>query len=105
MSEFFWPVIIASVIAFGLKFAGFLVPRSILEHNLFKKIIPVLPIGMLSGLIAVQVLAVKQEIVFDGRLIGVAVGVIALLLRAPFIVVVVLAAAVTALGRSQGFWI
>jgi hypothetical protein len=60
---------------------------------------------MLSGLIAVQVLATKQEIVFDGRLIGVAVGIIALIFRAPFIVVVVLAAIVTAAGRAQGFWV
>ncbi len=105
MSEFFWPVIIGSFIAFALKFAGFLVPKSILEHDLFKKIIPILPIGMLSGLIAVQVLADKQNIVFDGRIIGVAVGIVALLFRAPFIVVVILAAAVTAIGRANGFWI
>jgi len=105
MSEFFWPVLLASLIAFALKFAGFLVPKIILEHDLFKKIIPILPIGMLSGLIAVQVLADKQNIVFDGRLVGVAVGVIALLFRAPFIVVVVLAALVTAIGRAKGFWI
>jgi hypothetical protein len=105
MTEFFWPVIIASLIAFALKFAGFLVPRAILEHDLFKKIIPILPIGMLSGLIAVQVLAEKQTIVFDGRLIGVAVGIVALIMRAPFIVVVVLAAFVTALGRAKGLWI
>lgn len=105
MTQFFWPVIIASVIAFALKFAGFLVPRAILDRDLFKRIIPILPIGMLSGLIAVQVLATKQEIVFDGRLIGVAVGIVALIFRAPFIVVVVLAAIVTAAGRAQGFWV
>lgn len=105
MSEYFWPVLIGSLIAFGLKFAGFLVPRSILENDLFKKIIPILPIGMLSGLIAVQVLATKQEIVLDGRLIGFGVGIIALLFRAPFIVVVLLAATVTALGRAKGFWV
>ena len=105
MSEFFWPVIVASLIAFGLKFAGFLVPKAILENKLFKKIIPVLPIGMLSGLIAVQVLAEKQNIVFDGRLVGVAVGIVALIFRAPFIVVVILAALVTAVGRANGLWI
>jgi hypothetical protein len=105
MSEFFWPVIVASLIAFGLKFAGFLVPKAILENDLFKKIIPVLPIGMLSGLIAVQVLAEKQSIVFDGRLVGVAVGIVALIFRAPFIVVVILAALVTAVGRANGLWI
>lgn len=104
MSEFFWPVIVASLIAFGLKYAGFLVPKAILENDLFRKIIPVLPIGMLSGLIAVQVLAVKQNIVFDGRLVGVGVGIIALIFRAPFIVVVLLAAFVTALGRANGLW-
>ena len=105
MTEFFWPVIIASLIAFALKFAGFLVPKAILENDLFRKIIPILPIGMLSGLIAVQVFASKQEIVFDGRIAGILVGMIALVFRAPFIVVVVLAATVTAIGRAKGFWI
>lgn len=104
MTEFFWPVVTASLIAFVLKFAGFLVPRAILEHDLFKKIIPFLPVGMLSGLIAVQVLAVKQTIVFDGRIAGIVAGTIALIFRAPFIVVVVVAAAVTAIGRAKGYW-
>lgn len=105
MTEFFWPVVIASLIAFILKFAGFLVPKAILEHDLFKKIIPFLPVGMLSGLIAVQVLAVKQTIVFDGRIAGIVAGIIALMIRAPFIVVVIVAAAVTAIGRAKGYWI
>lgn len=105
MTQYFWPVVIASFIAFALKFAGFLVPKAILEHDLFKKIIPVLPIGMLAGLISVQVLAVKQELVFDGRIAGIVAGMIALALRAPFIVVVVLAALVTAVGRASGIWI
>lgn len=105
ITQFFWPVVIASLIAFALKFAGFLVPNAILENDLFKKIIPVLPIGMLSGLIAVQVLAVKQTIVFDGRIAGILVGILALVLRAPFIVVVILAAVVTAIGRANGIWI
>ena len=105
MTEFFWPVVIASLIAFAFKFAGFLVPRAILEHDLFKKIIPLLPVGMLSGLIAVQVFAVKQNIVFDGRIAGIVAGIIALIFRAPFIVVVIVAAAVTAIGRAKGYWI
>ena len=60
---------------------------------------------MLSGLIAVQVFAVKQNIVFDGRIAGIVAGIIALIFRAPFIVVVIVAAAVTAIGRAKGYWI
>lgn len=105
MTQFFWPVLIASLIAFGLKFAGFLVPKAILEHDIFKRIMPILPIGMLAGLIAVQVFAVKQSIVLDGRIAGILVGIIALSLRAPFILVVFVAAAVTAIGRANGIWI
>lgn len=105
MTQFFWPVLIASLIAFGLKFAGFLVPKAILEHDIFKRIMPTLPIGMLAGLIAVQVFAVKQSIVLDGRIAGIVVGIIALTLRAPFILVVFVAAAVTAIGRANGIWI
>jgi branched-subunit amino acid transport protein len=58
--------------------------------------------AVLAALVATGVLALGQRLVLDARLIGVGVAVIALLFRAPILVVVVLAAAATALARLGG---
>jgi branched chain amino acid efflux pump len=59
--------------------------------------------AVLAALVATGVLASDQRLVLDARLIGVGAAVIALLLRAPLLAVVVVAAAVTALVRLGGF--
>ena len=54
---------------------------------------------MLSALVIVQTFSQGQSIVFDARVLGLMIAFILLLLRAPFIVVVVAAALVSALYR------
>jgi branched-subunit amino acid transport protein len=55
------------------------------------------PVALLTALIAVQALAHGRGLELNGpRLAGLAAAVVALLLRAPFLVVLVVAAAVTA---------
>jgi hypothetical protein len=49
--------------------------------------------------VVTQTLAVGDSLVIDARLVGVAVAAVALFFRAPLLVVVVLAAASTALLR------
>ena len=56
-----------------------------------------LPAALLAALVAVQAATSGQELVLDGRLVGLAVAALALALRAPFIVVLVLAGAAGAL--------
>jgi hypothetical protein len=55
--------------------------------------------ALLAALVVVQTFAVGDGLVVDERLVGVATAAVALWLRAPFLVVVVIAAAVTALLR------
>lgn len=81
------------------KIAGLSVPAAVLEHPLVERVADLLPVALLSALIAVQVLGSGQSLEVDARLLGLAVAVVALLLRAPFIVVVFLAAATAALVR------
>jgi hypothetical protein len=57
---------------------------------------------MLSALVAVQTFGDGQSLVIDARVAGVAVAVVALLLRAPFLVVVLAAAISAALLRALG---
>lgn len=92
-------VIASSVIAFGLKYSGNIVPARYLEQPKIKSITALVPIVMLSALVVVQTFSVGQQIVIDARLAGLIFAVILLLIRAPFIVVVFGAAAMAALLR------
>jgi hypothetical protein len=63
-------------------------------------VVELLAPALLAALIATQVLAAKRELVIDERLIGLGVAAVALALRAPILLTVVLAAASTALARA-----
>jgi branched-subunit amino acid transport protein len=58
--------------------------------------------ALLAALVATAVLARDGRLVVDARLAGLAVAGVAIALRAPILVVVVAAAAVTALVRALG---
>ncbi len=95
-----WAAIVAAGVGcYLLKLAGLSVPPRVLEHPLVERIADLLPVALLAALIAVQVLATGTTLVVDARLVGLVVALVALLLRAPFIVVVFLAAASAALVR------
>lgn len=97
-------VLMAAVIAFGLKLAGYLVPASILDDPRVQRVTAALPIALLAALIATQTLTrTDGSLTVDARLAAVGVAVVALVLRAPFIVVVVLGAGTAALLRHLGW--
>jgi branched-subunit amino acid transport protein len=96
-----WTAIIAtSVIAFMLKYLGQAVPAAWLENARIQKFALYLPTALLAALVAVQSLGSEKNIVFDARSIGVLVAAVALFLKAPFPVVVLLAA-LTSAGIHQ----
>ena len=92
MSSFWIATIGTSVIAFLLKFAGHSVPERWLSHPKIQRINILIPIALLSALVAVQSFTTKTALVIDQRLVGLVVATIALLLKAPFPVVVISAA-------------
>jgi len=55
--------------------------------------------SLFAALIVTQAVGGDEEIVIDTRLVGVGAGLVAILLRAPLIVVIVVAAVATALAR------
>lgn len=95
-------VLLGALACWLLKFGGMSVPPSILERPLIQRIADLIPIALLSALIAVQVFSIGDEVVVDARALGLGFAVIALLCRAPFLVVVFGAAAVAALARLVG---
>jgi branched-subunit amino acid transport protein len=56
--------------------------------------------SLLAALVVTQAVGGMEEIVLDLRLVGVGAGLVAILLRAPLIVVIVVAALATALVRA-----
>jgi branched-subunit amino acid transport protein len=96
MSALWIGIIATSVIAFLLKYLGHSVPERWLSHPRVLKINSMIPIALLSALVGVQTFTNEKTLVIDQRLAGMAVAVIALILRAPFAVVVISAAATSA---------
>ncbi len=97
MNKFWIATIGTSVLAFLIKYSGTLIPSQVLESQAVRRINALLPIAMLSALVAVQAFANKKELGIDHRAAGVAAAAIALKLKAPFPVVVGIAALVSAL--------
>ena len=92
MNAMWWGVIGTSAAAFALKYLGHSIPHRYLEHPKVQRTNLLIPITLLSALVAVQTFTEKSKLVLDHRAVGIVVAAIALKLRAPFPVVVILAA-------------
>lgn len=95
-------IIVASLIAFATKYVGYLVPESWLERRRVMGALSATTIGLLAALVAINSVTRGSELVADSRLLAVIVAVIAMKLRVPFLIVVVLGALAVALGRLAG---
>ncbi len=82
-----------------LKLLGLSVPDRVLQHPVVARVADLIPVALLAALIAVQVFADGSRLTVDARLAGLAVAVVALLLRAPFLAVVTVAALTATLLR------
>jgi uncharacterized membrane protein len=95
-----WTAILgAAAGCYLLKLAGLSVPRRVLDHPRVERVAARVPVALLTALIATSTLADGHALVLDERAAGVAVAGVALVLRAPFLVVVATATAATALLR------
>jgi branched-subunit amino acid transport protein len=92
-------VLVTAVGCYLLKLAGLSVPPRILERPLVERVADLIPVALLSALVAVQVFASGHSLVLDARAVGLGAAVVLLLVRAPFLVVVFGAALVAALVR------
>ena len=85
--------------AYLFKVTGLVVIGSRTAGTAIQRVNALLPAALLGGVVAVQTFAEGDVLVLDARAAGVAVGGIAAVARAPFVVVIVLAAVTTALLR------
>jgi hypothetical protein len=92
MNAYWIATIGTSVIAFLLKYSGHSVPEKWLSHPRIQRVNTLIPIALLSALVAVQSFSEKSALMIDQRLVGLCVAILALMLKAPFPVVVLSAA-------------
>jgi branched-subunit amino acid transport protein AzlD len=98
-----WIAIAATAVGcYLVKLAGLLVPAGTLERPLVRRLAALLPVALLAALTAQQTFSTGQSLVLDARAAGLAAAAVALLLRAPFLVIVGAAVAVTAGVRALG---
>nr|WP_107907432.1 AzlD domain-containing protein [Streptomyces chartreusis] len=98
-----WIAIGATVVGcYAVKLIGLLVPTGALEKPLVRRLAALLPVALLAALTAQQTFGDRQALVLDARAAGVAAAAVALVLRAPFLLVVGAAVVVTAGVRALG---
>lgn len=88
---------------YAVKLLGLSIPAGMLDRPLVKRLAALVPIALLAGLTALQTFGTDRlRLTVDARAAGLAAACVALLLRAPFLVVIGVAVAVTAALRAVG---
>jgi uncharacterized membrane protein len=95
-------VLVGSATCYALKALGFVVPQRMLEEPRVAALVGMVPVALLSALLAVVTVADGTALVLDARVAAVLAAAVALALRAPFLVVVVVGAGTAALLRAAG---
>ncbi|WP_312368819.1 AzlD domain-containing protein [Stenotrophomonas sp.] len=98
MSLWAW-IVVGCVAAWAIKFAGYLVPVRWLESPRMSRVAGCLTIGLLASLTTMNTVSAGQGVVLDARVAALLAAAVALLLRLPFLVVVMAGAAAAALIR------
>ena len=98
-----WPaVIVGSLGAYLLKLSGYVIPERVLDNPRLRRLTAILPIALLAALGGVQTFSTGNALQVDARVAGLAAAIVALALRAPFLVVILVAAATAAVLRGAG---
>ena len=101
MSVWFW-ILVACAAAFSTKLLGYLVPRRWLTNARIARVAGTLTIGLLASLTIANTVATGQDVIVDARLGALVAAAVALWLKAPFLVVVIVGAAAAAGLRFLG---
>lgn len=92
-------ILLACACAFATKLAGYAVPARWLHNPRTHRVAGTLTVALLASLTVMNTVANGRALVLDARLSALAVAALALWMRLPFLLVVVLGAAAAALVR------
>lgn len=93
-------IFVAAALVYSWKIFGYLLPVKLLEKPKITRTVATLTVSLLSALFGLQAVISGNQIQFDARIPALIVAGLLLIIRAPFIVVVAVAAAVAALVRA-----
>ncbi|MCA1217471.1 AzlD domain-containing protein [Streptomyces sp. 8L] len=95
-------VAVTAVGCYLMKLLGLLVPAGVLERPLVRRLAALLPVALLAALTAQQTFSTNGALMLDARAAGLAAAALALVVRAPFLLMVAAAVVVTAGVRALG---
>lgn len=101
MTMWLW-VLLACAIAFGTKLIGYLVPARWLEAPWVLPLSHGVTVGLLASLVAASTFTSGQQLAVDARVVALLAAAVALKLKAPYLVVVIVGAVAAALARLAG---
>ena len=93
-------ILLLAGLAYSFKAIGLVALDGVELPDWFAKITALLPPALLAALVVVQTFAVGTHWEVDARIVGVAAGCVAVWRKAPFLVVVIVAAGTTAAIRA-----
>jgi branched-subunit amino acid transport protein len=88
---------------YAAKLLGLSVPQGVLERPFVKRLVTLLPVALLAALTAQQTFSDGGALLLDAKAAGLGAAALALLLRAPFLLVIAAAVLVTAAVRALGW--
>jgi branched-subunit amino acid transport protein len=94
-------IVIGGLAVYSWKILGYMIPERILESPRVSRIASLMTVALLAALVGVQTFASKQGLTMDARLPAVVLAAVLAWRRVPFIVIVALAAGLTALLRAM----
>ena len=97
-----WVIGVLAAGAYGFKVGGLVLLGGVRLPAWLVRCVALLPAALLAALIVVGTFGADRALVLDARAAGVGVAAVAAWRRAPFPVVIVLAAVVTAALRAWG---
>ena len=92
-------VLVLAAGAYGMKLVGVLIGERI-ANEWVRRSISLIPPALFSALVALQTFERGSELVVDARIVGFVVAALATWRKVPFVGVIVLAMAATALARA-----
>ncbi len=100
MSEAWWIVVLVGVATIAIKGAGPLLLGGKPLPPRLGRVIGLLAPALLAALVAISTFGGERALVLDERALGVAAAAVAIAFKAPPLVVLVVAATITALARA-----
>ncbi|WP_040162424.1 AzlD domain-containing protein [Nigerium massiliense] len=95
-------VLVAAAIAFVTKLVGYLLPGSWLDSPTARAMSGAVTVGLLASLVVTNTFVAGTSVQLDARVAAFVAAIVALILRAPFIVVVIVGALAAAAARAMG---